>query len=68
LKDRFFELYKVEDESFSKLVFSLENNLLPHLVRLFRKDYDSKFPSPLETEQSEKYRNAWLKTVVFGTQ
>jgi hypothetical protein len=66
LKERFFSLYKVEDDSFAKLIFSLTPDLIATLSRSMRKEFEEKMPNPLETEQPEKYRPAWLKLQIFG--
>lgn len=46
-KERFFELYKVEDDSFSKLIFSLIPEHIESLNQTFRRQFDSKLPNPL---------------------
>jgi hypothetical protein len=66
LKERFFSLYKVEDDSFAKLIFSLSPELIESLSKSMRKEIEEKYPNPIETEQSEKYRSAWFKLQIFG--
>jgi hypothetical protein len=66
LKERFFSLYKVEDDSFAKLIFSLSPELIESLNRSMRREIEAKYPNPIETEQPEKYRSAWFKFQIFG--
>lgn len=66
LKEKFFSLYKVEDDSFAKLLFSLSPELVESLNRSMRREIEEKYPNPIETEQPEKYRSAWFKLQIFG--
>lgn len=40
MKARFFELYKVEDDSFSKLMTSIPNDLIETLIRGLRREIE----------------------------
>jgi hypothetical protein len=66
LKERFFSMYKVEDDSFAKLLFSLSPEFVKSLNKSMRREIEEKYPNPIETEQSEKYRSAWLKLQIIG--
>ncbi len=46
LKGRFFELYKIEDDTFSRVILNLDNEILVSFYKLFRKDIEAQFPNP----------------------
>lgn len=45
-KERFLQNYKVEDEGISKLVNSLDSELVETLYKVFRKEIETNLPNP----------------------